>query len=341
LEAASGEDCLVEAELQIEMGYIMMQLGDYDDASNAVEQGLDCLPEGPSKLRSFALLQLGSICSRQQQSELCLDYTVRALEIAEQVHDYFQMLYCLINLAIDKSTAGQWHDAITDFQQAAALAERLGHEKSRLFLELNLGVVKLFAGDNENAQRHLLRCLEMAREKNDRLVQVVAQTNLSSLWLRLGDLDAAHEALHSAERLAVEINARHSLIETYKTQAELHLAMTLVPASLDYAERAVQLAEELGAESGQGACYRVWGRALFADGQQQKAFAKFEQSLSLLEHDPYERAQTQMHYGQALASSGDESRGAALIEQARQAFQQLQAEFDLVELEALSVEFGD
>ena len=145
----------------------------------------------------------------------------------------------------------------------------------------------------------------------------------------------------SVHNLAVEINARHSLIAIYKTQAELHLAMARVPASLDCAERAIHLAEELDVESGQGASFRVWGRALSADGQQQKALAKFDQSLSLLEHDPYERAQTQMYYGLALASNGDESRGTALIEKARQAFQQLQAEFDLAELEALTAGVQD
>jgi tetratricopeptide (TPR) repeat protein len=335
LEEDGGANSQVEAALHIRAGYIQMQLGQYAKASASVDRGLNLLPPGPSQLRGFALLQLGSIHSEQGNSTLGQEYTRRALEMSRQLHDDFLTLRALTNQAVDRSDSGQWQEAIADLQQALILVERVGDAKARPFLEMNLGRAYMDMGDDEAALRHLLRCLELAQEQSDYLVEVHVQRNLAELHLRLGDLDGARQALARAEALTFDIEAQDHLPELYRIWAELDLAEDHLPEALDHAERAVRLAQDLGVEWEQGPSLRVWGQALFANGQYEIALNTFEQSLALLAEEPYEAARTQMYYGLALASGRDVGKGQSLIQQARLAFQQLNAGQDLAELEEL------
>lgn len=334
LEAAAGENRLVEAELHIRAGYTQMLLGDYAEASAAVERGLNLLPEGASQLRSFALLQMGSIASAQGNSQQGQQHTRQALEIAEQVHDPFQSLYCLINLAIDEFLTGNWSEAIADFQKAETLAERLGHEKSRAFLDMNLGEVSIYTGDHETALNHLQRSLARSRRNNDRLDEVFVQPGLAQIWLRTGEYGLAREALVAAEDRALELDAKPDLAKIHRVWAELELASGKAEAALDHAQRSVDLAESLGEEAEKGIGLRVKAQAMAATGRQEEALSLFEQSLTLLEQEPYEAARTKMYLGLALAANGpspDQAR--VLLEEAQRTFQQLGAKYDLAHLE--------
>jgi tetratricopeptide (TPR) repeat protein len=176
----------------------------------------------------------------------------------------------------------------------------------------------------------------MTRKHNDRLLEIHVQTNLAEGYLRSGDWDATEEALSRGESLALELDAKHNLPEIYRVWAELALLTDRFPAALDHARRSIHLAESVGEPLEQGMGLRVLGQVLAASEQPDRALASFEQSLSLVEKDPYQMARTRMHYGLTLVSGGSRTRGETLLEQARAAFQGLGAEYDYTQLDALT-----
>ena len=331
----AGENNEVAAALHIRAGYIQMQLGRYAEASTSVNQGMNLLPPGPSQLRSFALLQLGSIHSEQEDSALGSEYTRRSLEMSRLLHDDFLVLRGLTNQAIDKFGAEQWQEALVDLQQAITVAERIGDRKARPFLEMNLGGAYLEMGDNEKALRHLQRGLELAQEQHDYLLEVHVQINLAGLYLRLQNPEEALRAIARAERLTLEIDARDNLPRIHRIRAELDLGAGRLAEALAQAEQSTHLAQELDLDWELGLSLRTLGQVLWAGNQPQAALAKFEKSLQLLEEDRYEAARTAMRYGLALASGLDGNKAHSLLDQARQAFEQLGTRQDLAELEEL------
>ncbi len=131
IDELAEEDGQLLASLEIHSGYLKMMLGELRDAPEVVERGLQRLAEGPSQLRGAADLLLGTIQSAQGDHAGAQAYTLRGLEISEQMHDPYQTVAGLTNLAGDEFGAGQWQAAIEDFQKAASLSEEIGHAKWR------------------------------------------------------------------------------------------------------------------------------------------------------------------------------------------------------------------
>jgi tetratricopeptide (TPR) repeat protein len=317
------------AALHIRSGYVQMMLGNYEEAQRAVEEGIDLLPPGPSQLRAFGLTQLGSILSSQGQTRRGMDITLQALAICRQLHDTFWIVGLLINLAIDKLNLGEWQEATADFQQALALAEKLGGDRQRAFLEANLGELEMLRGNFAMAEQRLRNGLDLAGRTNNRMLELYVHRCLAELHLRLEQWDEAAAELEMAEALALAMEANYDLIHIYLLCAEVALATKQMQTALGRAGRAVELAQALGEEIALGESLRNFGRIQWALGHNDEALTAFEQSLACLDQDPYQAARTKVQLGAMLWMTKNETRGVTLLEEARQVFQRLEAKYDL------------
>jgi tetratricopeptide (TPR) repeat protein len=321
----------LQADLHIKIGSVQTSLGNHAAALRALDRGLELLSEeGPSRLRARALNNLGTIYCIQGDIEQGKDCYLRALEIDQQLHDYWGMVETWHNLGIELEIAGHWADAGTQYQRALVEAERLGSPHQRVREELALGILKTNQGDYQAAETHLSNCLEIARDHGLQTHLTHIQPSLADLHLRQGEAEAAQPLLVEAEQLALEAGVRKQLPEIYRLWAQVHLALGRPQAALPRAEQSVSLACDVRDGREEGMSLRVLGQALLTSDQPEQAVAAFEVSLSLLtNHDPYEAARTKAQWGLSLISSGDADRGIGLLRQAETAFQELGAQGDL------------
>jgi ATP/maltotriose-dependent transcriptional regulator MalT len=336
LDKLAGDGDTEEAGLHIKAGQIHMRVGSFSDALDVLQRGLEQLPEEPSQLRATALMNLGAVYFYQGDTERAKAYSQNALEISRQLHDYFQTAQILNNSGMIRYASGDWTGGIADFQQALAMAKRLGSEGNRNRIELNIGIAYAHTGDDETALNHLANSLNLARKINDRLIEIAAQGGLADLRIRLGEWEAAELALREAERLALEVGVKQVLPEIYSCWAELKLATGQEQAALDYSQRSIGLAREGNMDVQQGISLRVMGQILLASGQRGPALAAFEESLPLLDgQDSYEAARTKAQWGLALLHSANSDQGVILLKEARSAFQELGARRDVADLEGI------
>jgi tetratricopeptide (TPR) repeat protein len=329
LAELAGANTLDEAALHVRVGIVHINMGDLAAALTALEQGLRLLSEGPSQLRAIALLNFGVVYCLQGDIERGKAYYLRALEISQQLHDYWRTVDIGMNLGIEIDIAGDWAAATVEYQKALALAERLGSPKKQAELELALGIVKTKQGNDEAAQAHLSTCLAIANDHNFKTHLVAAESSLADLHIRQGDTSAAEPRLAHAERLALEMDANHQLPEIYRGWALVELAKKQPQAALDYAERSVNLARDLGLGLEEGMSLRVLGQVQCALSGHDTAQTSFELSIALLANrDPYEAARTKAEWGACLLLDGEVERGKALLQEARTLFEQLGAQRD-------------
>ena len=159
LDKLAGDGETEEAALHIKAGQIHMRVGSFSDALDALQRGLEQLPEEPSQLRATALMNLGAVHFYQGDTKRAKAYSQNALEISRQLHDHFQTAQILRNSGMIRYASGDWTGGIADFQQALAMAKRLGSEGNRNRIELNMGIAYTRIGDDETALNHLANSL--------------------------------------------------------------------------------------------------------------------------------------------------------------------------------------
>jgi ATP/maltotriose-dependent transcriptional regulator MalT len=325
-----------KASLHIQIGSVQLNRGDYLDAQEALERGLKLLPENSLAERSKALTNLGVAYFSQGDANRARQYTLNALEISQRLNNHFQSIDTYNNLGIYRFSALDWEGAISDWNRAVDLANRLGSGAYRTAPEGNLASAYIKTGQEENALFHLENVLGLARKYNMRLFESVANYLFATLNIRSGDWPACLEHLGEAERIAEEIDAQGAFPEIYSIWAELHLARGESRDALLKAEKAVKLARELGDNLQQGASLRVLGQVWIQDGFQERAVNAFSESVDLLSaQDAYEAALTKFQWGKALLAGPQSAEGRQLLEQSRLVFQQVGARRELIELEKI------
>lgn len=333
LAAVSGPE---EAALHIDIGRVQIGRSEYAAALSALEQGLSLLPEGPSQWRASALGNMGLILCAQGHIEQGKELYRRALEISEQLHDYWRIVAWRHNLGIEMETAGDWQGASVEYREASELAERLGSISHQTELTLSLGILYTKQGNIEDAVACLARCIELARrhDLNEHLVHGLS--SLADLRVRLGEWDVAEGLLNEAEQLSSRIGTKYQLPEIYRGCAQVRFAQGQMQAAMDYAERSIALARELDLDIDEGMSLRVLGLALHANRQQEQTVVAFEKGLSILaERDPYEAARTKVEWAKCFKAMGDTERGLALMREAQATFRKLGARRDLADVERL------
>ncbi len=331
IEAANFS--LDKAALQIRMGNVQWLMGDYDNAKQSLDNGLASLPQGANQWKAIALLNLGNVAADQGNFNLADEYGRQALEISEQLSDFYWMLVILTNQGINKVIAGNWIDAATDYQKALKLAQQLGNMSEQARIRNSIGMLAIKLGQYELALEHLSTALNLTR--NHQLRQYLPQilASLATLKIRTKEADTALSLLAEAEQVALELEMRYPLAEIYYLAAQAQLAVNNLDEALKKAEQCVSLAIDLGLELEEGIGQRVLGQILLARNQPEPAINAFDQSLSLLANrNPFEFARTQTAKGRYLIAGSNIEQGLALLKEAQATFEQLGAQQDLAEV---------
>lgn len=320
------------AQLYALLGNVYIALGNYEAALEAVEEGLKRLPKGPSQQRVNGLINQGRIAQYRGDLGAAKKYAEQALKLARGLHDDVRIAAVLNNLGWCEVSLGHWTEAAAHFREALALAEKLGNQRFQIALKVNLAILAMNEGRYEAAYALLVEGVREARQQESPSHTIICLINQADLHLRQGQLDAALPLLGEVERLARETKDAYRLQEVQRYWAEARLLGGDAAAALPRIERAETMACEQGSTAEVGLALRTRGQILRALGRQDEAIAAFKQSLDLLASDLYEAARTRHQWGLALLAIGELERGRQLLDEARQAFEQLNAmpEFEQV-----------
>ncbi len=126
----------------------------------------------------------------------------------------------------------------------------------------------------------LRRAAELYRQAGDELQATFAEANLGTVYLSMSRYGEAEALKLAAIRAAEEVNARHVLVSELGDLGVIYLGMGRVELLLEYSNRMVKLATELGndAELSRGRGNRA--SALLALGRAAEALPDIESSLS-------------------------------------------------------------
>lgn len=293
----SEEPQLVPAELRgylhVHQASLLGQMGRLEEAADALLIGWTALPDGPTPLRFDGLLNLSNILAEHRNFEQGQVILQHSITLAQTLGDLRRQANCWHSLGVTKEEIGQTQEAISCYTEALTLYHRMGDANQESFIRANLGLSYLICGEGTEAAEHLDIAVRLAEQHHLVEAEAFAKINLARLYIRQERWIQADIVLARAHEICVQLDLEE-LAEALCLQAEVALHSDQANRALALIEEAIQTARANEDSLAEGVSWRVKGKILQVQVQEDAALMAYQTSLNLLEdQDPYEFKQTQ------------------------------------------------
>lgn len=219
---------------------------------------------------------------------------------------------------------GAWAEALAAAQESLMIAEESGHDTSVVFALVVLVRLQAHLGHDVECRRTATRAQEMIDRTGARNMQAHLASALALLELGLGRPDAARDhlmplarkAAGSGVRSPTEVPWRPDLVEALVRLGRRDEALVELGVLADVGQR--------GGSTWAAACVARC-RGLLATGDHDQHFAEALHLHQRLGHQPFERARTQLAYGERLRRDRRRAEARGLLSDALATFEALGA----------------
>jgi tetratricopeptide (TPR) repeat protein len=274
LSREAGDD-RVYAASQIERGTALRHQGRLEDSLQALRAGVELA----EKIGDFTTLQRGlnNLASVMWDTDQVVEaeaYSIRSLEVAEQVGDPAFIAFALVIRGVYPWIFGKWDEALVWFKRAAATARPLGASQSAWALSAP-SYVYVVQGEDSLVQQELDEALAYAEKHGDTRLRVVAVCLLAENHLLQERPQQAVPLLE--ENLALADLRFDDRVDNYLCLIRAHLDLANFPG----AEESLRDLDAMGEPAGFLRADLETSRAvlLSMQGDQDTATATFEKAL--------------------------------------------------------------
>ncbi len=229
---------------------------------------------------------IGRVEFLRGNSEGSMSFHRSALVLREELNDERGRALTLSWMGLVQSQAGDLAGAEQHFRRALEIRKRLRDGQGVVFSLLDLGSLERESGRPERAQKILEEARTLARELGERLYECHLNVQIGDCLLLRRRLAEAQQEFSAARQLALKFGARRLVADSDRGLAETLLACGDPTGARDHAQRALTLAESIGAPSLAGAALRVLASAVAAgapgDSDRGGAREMFDRAIELL-----------------------------------------------------------
>jgi tetratricopeptide (TPR) repeat protein len=322
--------------LHFRKGDVFTSKGAYEEAVNELTESLRKLPTDALLWRAGVLTDLGiTYCARGNTQE-GIEYYNEALSICQTIGNQWVMVDLYQNMGFACEIKGDWHSATIHYHRALRLAEQLDRVDRQITLHLSLAILSTNKGADHDAAEHFQTALTIARSVQRHDLELPILSSFVDFYIRIKQWDTADQIFVEATALLPKLGIDTHTPELYRSHSQLVFARNQHEEALEYAQRALDIAQDLESSSEEGLSYRVVGQIFSALSKSEEAILYFERSTELLkDYDPYEVARTQLVWGECMIGYGYDNAGTDLLKAAETVFSQLGAQRDLAILHAI------
>ncbi len=166
-----------------------------------------------------ALLRIGKIYARENETEKALYYLNQALVLIGAHGDPLDTIECLGQLAVAHSRLGNFEKAISFHQDRLSFLADAGNSREMAASLAEVSWLYQQVGKLDSAVKYCQRSLEMYEQMNDHANEAYCHLDMAIILRKKGEWEEALNHTHHAMAVFTEINDRRELI-----QASLHIA---------------------------------------------------------------------------------------------------------------------
>ncbi len=209
------------AQLRYELGYALMERGDFDAARPLLEASLEdwrsaAATEQRDSMSSEAdcLNRLGNLCHYQGRLDEARTFYEEALFLRQLSGDLAGEASILNNFGVLAIQAGRLEEARARFEESLLIDRQLENTAGIALMLNNLGRICLDLGDVDEARRLLEESRSLKADLGDRSGLAHTLHNLGEVALAANSLQEARGYFLEALTLRRELAARHELAES-------------------------------------------------------------------------------------------------------------------------------
>ncbi len=279
-----------------------------------------------------ALYGKGWALHRLGDRRAALKVSEEALALSRELDSRHEMAHSLNLAGQIYRAAGEYEQADHYVRKALDLFRALGDQVWVVFVLSNLGENARERGLYRIAVTHYQNALDIATRIGFRDGELVCRNNLGGAQVGLGQYDTAEANLNQVIRTAEALGATGFLSETYRFLAQALLGQEKSGEALTAARQALKLARETSSGKLMGAAWRVTGEVISQfpspvrlEGEVYEPADCFAESLQIFEELGAEakQARTLRAWARHELVHGDQGKGSAMWQRAREIFQRL------------------
>jgi predicted ATPase/class 3 adenylate cyclase len=347
----AGADALA-AQARADNGLAMARAyqGDHRAALESAEQAEKLAQVAGAHVELAVALRIqGQSLFRLGDAGAALAIGERALALSAEMDDHQSIGRNLNLLGAVHNILGHYHEANQAWEEALAVFEAAGDRRMVGVLLNNLGVIAEARGEDQTAFERYRDAAAIARAIGHRNDEMVYRSNLAGARIRLSEYQAAERDLLQIIQMA-GASGGDMLADAYRLLAQTYLGQHKLPGALTAASRALELGHAADVPEVIGTAWRILGM-IASDLPFKVSDMRLAENSTITGLQPSEivtpeicfaeslrifigagmageRAKTLQSWATHELERGDQTRGAAMWQTAKQIFMQLGADFE-------------
>ena len=176
-----------------------------------------------------------------------------------------------------------WHDAVSHFQHALRIWERIGNKREVARNLRNLGAAWNSIGQHQKSVTYYSQALILFQEVDDPVLHASIKMNLGIAYFSQGQNQKARELYNEIEPTFHQVQAKLPLARLQTNQAQTHRKLHEWEMAKHVCISSIKLWQELGNTRWAVNAMDELGLIYKEQGEQQKAVETFEKALKQLE----------------------------------------------------------
>ncbi|MEO7712847.1 MAG: tetratricopeptide repeat protein [Gemmatimonadaceae bacterium] len=170
----------------------------------------------------------------------------RALELAQQANDAVLVAHATNNLGAIASLRGEWHTALSLYQLAVPVYQRLGDMRGLAQTFHNLAIVHRDLGDYASGDEFEVRTIQFAQQAGAERLVLMARVGRAELALRRADYELALVSALAAGRTSAANGDRETQADAWRCAGEASTALGQHADARGLLDEAIVLARHAG-----------------------------------------------------------------------------------------------
>jgi predicted ATPase/class 3 adenylate cyclase len=336
--ALNGRASVQEAEIALIAGLVNYRQGNFDEALQLCERGLQVgqtLDDAAIRARTYNLM---GIVELRQDSMAAIQRFQQSLAQYEQLQNVYGQATSHNLIANGQFALGQWIQADDHYRQSLHLFVQAGDLYNQVLGNNNLGGIALKQGRLDAALGYYQRAMRLLEQTGGSLwVLGALHLNIAHTYMRQRQLDKAADELKLARAYFDQSQLRDLLPELYGLMAEVALLQGDLETAEQHGQYSLELARELAMPREEGHNLRILGEIARIQTQLEKAEQFFLESYSTLHHtgDEYEEGRTQLSLAQLYLAKQQTEQAEAALSVCEDVFERLEAQLDLAAAQSM------
>jgi tetratricopeptide (TPR) repeat protein len=256
----NNQGCIVLAELEGELGHVLLQLGVYPEALNHTTIALSLSQQLKNKtLEGTTLNNISQIYHAKGDYDTALEYLKDSLTIRQDIGDKKGEGVTLNNISQIYHGKGDYDTALKYLKDSLTIRQDIGDKAGQGVTLNNISQIYDAKGDYDTALKYLQDSLTISQDIGDKAGEGTTLNNISQIYDAKGDYDTALEYLQDSLTIRQDIGDKKGEGNTLNNISQIYSAKGDDDTALQYLKDSLTISQNIGDKA--GICFTLFNIA--------------------------------------------------------------------------------